>query len=165
MSGYLLSKGFENRKISLQEQLSLFGLLVEKWLSPVKKGKTKNSPVIPTHKRGLGSPIKGLVKKKTPPPNKKRNFFFDNSVVVSLGLDLLLILLRARYFRLWFTWPLTRISHPSESKPLCLIRLNTAPSAFADQRFISAMPVPIVYLQIMWFCTNPFVAAGIGESK
>jgi len=112
-----------------------------------------------------GRPLKGLSREKTPPPKKKRNFFFDNSVVVSLGLDLLLILLRARYFRLWFAWSLTRISHPSGSRRLCLIRLNTAPSAFADQKIIGAMPVPIVYLQIMWFCTNPFVAAGIGESK
>jgi hypothetical protein len=42
---------------------------------------------------------------------------------------------------------------------------NTAPSALADQKIVGTMPVPIGCLQIMWLLTNPFAAAGIGESK
>jgi hypothetical protein len=99
----------------------------------------------------MGSPIKGRVKgKNTPLQEKTCRFFFDTLLVSRLGVDLLSILFRARYFRLWFAWSLTRISHPSGSRQLCFILQNTAPSALADQKIIGAMPVPIDCLQIMW---------------
>jgi hypothetical protein len=77
-------------------------------------------------------------------------FFFYTSVVIGYELELLIILFRARYFRLWFAWSLTRISHPSGSRQLCFLLQNTALSALADQKIVGAMPVPIVCLQIMW---------------
>jgi len=61
---------------------------------------------------GIRSPIKGLVKRKnTPPARKKPTFFLWHFSSYRLGLDLLFILFRARYFRLWSAWSLTRISH------------------------------------------------------
>jgi hypothetical protein len=89
--------------------------------------------------------------KKTPPLQKNIPVFFYTLVAVVYELDLLIILFRARYFRLWFAWSLTRISHPSGSRQLCFLPQNTAPSALADQKIIGAMPVPIEYLQIIWF--------------
>ena len=77
-------------------------------------------------------------------------FFLLHFSCFRLGLELLIILFRARYFRLWFAWSLTRISHPSGSRQLCFLLQNTAPSALADQKIVGAMPVPIVCLQIMW---------------
>ena len=77
-------------------------------------------------------------------------FFLLHFSYFRLGLGLLIILFRARYFLLWFAWSLTRISHPSGSRQLCFLPQNTAPSALADQKIIGAMPVPIVCLQIMW---------------
>jgi len=46
-----------------------------------------------------------------------------------------------------------------------LSQITQASSASADQKIVGTMPVPIVCLQTMWLCTNPFAAAGIGESK
>jgi len=77
-------------------------------------------------------------------------FFLLHFSYFRLGLGLLIILFRARYFLLWFAWSLTRISHPSGYRQLCFLPQNTAPSALADQKIIGAMPVPIVCLQIMW---------------
>jgi hypothetical protein len=88
--------------------------------------------------------------KKHLPYRKTSLFFFFTSVVIGYELELLIILFRARYFRLWFAWSLTRISHPSGSRQLCFLPQNTAPSAMADQKIVGAMPVPIVCLQIMW---------------
>ena len=101
-----------------------------------------------------GRPLKGLSREKTPLRQKKQTFFSLTLQIYRLGLDVLFILFRARYFRLWFAWSLTRISHPSGSRQFVLYALkheNTAPSALADQKIIGAMPVPIVCFQIMWF--------------
>ena len=66
----------------------------------------------------MGSPIKGRVKKKNTSPQKKHAVFYLRLIGCRFGLKLLIILFRARYFRLWFAWSLTRISHPSGSRPL-----------------------------------------------
>jgi len=67
----------------------------------------------------MGSPIKGRVKKKNTSPQKKQAVFSLHLIGCRLGLNLLIIAFRARYFRLWFAWSLTRISHPSGSRRLC----------------------------------------------
>jgi hypothetical protein len=54
-------------------------------------------------------------------------FFFYTSVVVSFELELLIFVFRARYFRLWFAWSLTRFNHPSGSRQLRFLLQNTAP--------------------------------------
>jgi hypothetical protein len=66
-----------------------------------------------------GSPIKGRVKKKNTSPEKKHAVFSLHLIGCRLGLKLLIIFFRTRYFRLWFAWSLTRISHPSGSRRLC----------------------------------------------
>jgi hypothetical protein len=114
---------------------------------------------------GKGRPLKGVSREKTPPHQKKQLFFLLHFGCFRLGPELLIILFRASYFRLWFAGSLTRISHPSGSRQLCFLLQNTAPSALADQKIVCAMPVPIVCLQTMWLLTNPFVVTGIGESK
>ena len=88
----------------------------------------------------MGSPIKGRVKKKNTSPQKKHAVFYLRLIGCRFGLKLLIILFRARYFRLWFAWSLTRVSHPSGSRQLCFLPQNTAPSALADQKIVGTPP-------------------------
>jgi hypothetical protein len=96
------------------------------------------------------SPIKGRVNEKKHPLQKKPTVF-------SLTLQLLLTRSCAvDYFvsRPLFQFMVRVVFDPHQSpiwfKAIVFIDYNSAPSALADQKIVGAMPVPIVYLQIMW---------------
>ena len=74
-----------------------------------------------------GRPLKGVSTKKNTSLPKKHAVFSLHLTGCRLALKLPIILFRARYFRLWFAWSLTRISHPSGSRQLRFITQNTSP--------------------------------------
>ena len=58
-------------------------------------------------------------------------FFLGHFKSFRLGLYLLFILFRARYFLLWFAWSLTRISHPFGSRQSGFLSSKHRPFRFS----------------------------------